>query len=159
MACPAIHQGVTHNPLVTDPLTLYRFTPLEQPWPLVPAWRLNKQEGLWGAARKAEVSRAVAWSEGTNRCLRLDRDLSLASRSTELLNTVDVHGRTGPSISQVPTARAEGVWSLDSNVSSEEVGCIPLLDSMPLEGLQGSWYEGREAVVGVEYIHIARSPA
>ena len=114
---------------------------------------------LWRAAGKAEVGSAVTGSEGTNCCLRLDCDLPLASGSPKLLNTVDVHGGSGASVAQVPTAGAERVWSLDTDISSEEVGRVPLLDSMPLEGLKGSWYKGREAVVGVEYIHIAGTPA
>jgi hypothetical protein len=62
-------------------------------------------------------------------------DLALARLSTQLLQAIGVHPAAGATVTAVTTARAEGMWSLDSDIAGVKVVRLSPLNAMPAQGL------------------------
>ena len=81
-------------------------------------------------------------------------DLPLARLSPQLLNAIEVAPPTGPSVTVVPTAGAQGVRSFNADIPGVEVVCLSPLHTVPLEALQIVLEEEGEAVVRVKHVQL-----
>jgi len=97
---------------------------------------------------------AAGCSEGRQRRLGPDLDLTRAGGAAELLDAVGVHRGAAAPGSQIAAARRERVRSLDPDITSVEGEGISAFYAVPLEALQKELRHRCMTVVRIEYINV-----
>src|SRR6266581_6353441 len=81
-------------------------------------------------------------------------DLSRASGAPELFDAIGVHGGAGAPVTQIATAGAEGMWTLDSDIASVKSEGITALHAVPLKSFQKELAHGGVTIVGVKDVDV-----
>src|SRR3989454_10179721 len=84
-------------------------------------------------------------------------DLPRASGAPELFDAIGVHGSAGAPVPQIATAGAEGMRTLDADITRVKRQGVSTLHAMPLERFQEELAHGSVPIVGVEDVDVLRA--
>src|SRR5437899_2392877 len=100
---------------------------------------------------------AAGGGERRKRGLGPDRDLPRASGAPELFDAIGVHGGAGAPVTQIATAGAEGMWTLDTDIASVKRQGLPAFHTVPLISFQEELAHDGVTIVGVKDVDVLRA--
>src|SRR5262245_52069387 len=109
---------------------------------------------LAGVLPEHNPAAATRGGEGSECGLGPDFDLPRTSGASELFDAIGVHSGAGAPIPQIATAGAEGMRTLDADITRVKRESISTLHAMPLERFQEKLGHGGVPIVGVEDVDV-----
>src|SRR5712691_4855820 len=122
---------------------------------LLQAWAATAT--LAGMLPEHDPAAAAGGGERRERSLGSDLDLPRASAAQELFDAIGVHGGAGAPVTQIATAGAEGMWTLDSDIASVKREGLPALHTVPLKTLQEELAHDGVPIVWVKDVDVPRT--
>src|SRR5712692_3617339 len=122
---------------------------------LLQAWAATAT--LAGMLPEHDPAAAAGGGERRERGLGSDLDLPRASGAPELFDAIGVHGGAGAPVTQIATAGAEGMRTLDADIASVKSEGITALHTVPLKSFQEELAHGGVTIVGVKDVDVLRA--